>query len=315
MPTPAQKIIVVVGPTASGKTALALSLARRFGGEVINCDSRQIYREVEIGAAVEPGEWRVARRGRSLRRVWFAGGVRHHLTNFLSPALTMSAAEYKRLAVAQIRAVLRRGRLPILCGGTGLYASAVIENFSLPEVPPDEAFRAATLARPADESVAALAAADPDYAARAGRNPRYVVRALEVMRATGRTMTEMQQKGEPLFDALRLGVARPREELNERCERRFDLMMRAGLLEETRRLGERYGWQAPAATAIGHRQLGAFVRGEISLAEAVADAKAATRQYAKRQLTWFRRDSQIRWVEDEATAIELARRHLVGRDN
>jgi tRNA dimethylallyltransferase len=298
------KLIAILGPTASGKTDLSLELARRFGGEIVNCDTRQFYRDIPIGAATAPG--RRVKRGR--RRVWLAEGVPHYLINFLSPRRQMTVAEYQARAVWRLREIARRGKVPMLVGGSMLFAAAVIDNYQMPEVPPDEAFRRRMEKVSLDKLGEKLAAMDPAYAERIGPNRRYIVRALEVMRATGRTVTELQRKGEPIFDTLLIGVTRPKAELDERINRRFDFMMKAGLLEETAQLGRYYGWDCPAAMSLGHRQLGTCLRGEMPLDEAVAEAKRATRAYAKRQMTWFRRDRRIRWVKtgDEATSLVAA---------
>lgn len=305
------KLIAVLGPTASGKTDLAIDLAKEFDGEIINCDSRQVYREVMIGAAVEPGEWREYRQGgRVVRRAWVAGGVPHYLINFLAPQKMMSVAEFKAKAVWRAREIVRRGKTPFLVGGTGLYASAVIDNFQLPEVPPDERFRRRMLRRPTEELMRELEGKDPEYAARITPNPRYIVRALEVMRATGQKFSELQSRGEPLFDVLQLGVARSREETYERINRRFDTMVHGGLLDEASRLGRRYGWDSPAASSLGHRQLGYYLRGKMTLSSAVQEAQKATRNYAKRQFTWFRRDKRINWVNSLSEAKKLAKKHL-----
>lgn len=306
MKTSLPKLLAVVGPTASGKTDLAIALAKKFHGEIINCDTRQFYRGLDIGAGVIPGRW--VKRGSG--RVWLAEGVPHHLINFLSPRRQLTVSEFKAKAVWRAREIARRGKLPMLVGGSMLYASAVLDNYQMPDVPADEKFRVACANVPLDRLGEELAAKDPAYAVRAGKNPRYIIRALEVMRATGRTMTELQRKGEPIFDALVLGVTRPKEELDERIDRRFDQMMKGGLLEETAALGRRYGWDCPAFVSLGHRQIAMHLRGEMPLVDAVTLAKKATRDYAKRQLTWFRRDSRIRWVGGAAEAKKLASAHF-----
>jgi tRNA dimethylallyltransferase len=295
------KLLVIIGPTASGKTDLSLALARQFNGEIISCDSRQFYRGLDIGSGLVPGKW--ARHGN--RRVWLASGVPHYLINFLSPRRQLTVAEYQTKAVWRAREIARRGKLPILVGGSMLFASAVIDNYQMPEVPANEAFRKELEKWPLDRLVAKLAEKDPAYAVRAGKNPRYIIRALECLRATGRTMTDLQKKGEPLFDLLQLGVTRPKEELMERIDRRFDLMMEAGLLEETAHLGRRYGWDCPAFVSLGHRQLAMHLRGELPLVVAIALAKSATRAYAKRQMTWFKRDRRIKWIANQLEAEKL----------
>lgn len=304
------KIIAVVGPTASGKTDIAIALAKRFKGEVISADSRQFYRGTEIGSAVEPGRW-VKRNG---RRVYLAKGVPHHLVSFLSPRRTFTVAQFKDHVIRIARDIRKRGHLPILCGGSGLFLGAVIDNFDIPEVPPDAAFRARLERRSTEALYAELTKRDPAYVARIPKNNRrYATRALEVIHATGRPFSEQQSRGEPLFAVLQLGLKRERAALNRRIDRRVGIMMERGLLEEARRLGKRYGWSLPATTGLGHRQLGAYLRGESTLESAVESVKTDTRRYAKRQMTWFKRDKSIRWIASETAAIRLAKQFLQGK--
>jgi tRNA dimethylallyltransferase len=301
------KLLVVAGPTASGKTDLALRLAKRFKGEVISADSRQFYKGTEIGSDIIPGTW-VRKFG---RRTYIAHGVPHYLTAFLSPSKPFSAAQFKDHVIRIARDITKRGHLPILCGGTGLYIRAVVDNFNLGEIPSDQAFRDRMEKRSAAALYRELAKKDPAYAARIpASNKRYAIRALEVMRATGKTVTESQSKGEPLFDVLQIGIKRPVDVANARIDARVDDMMKRGLLDEARKLGKKYGWAAPAMTGLGHRQLGQFLRGEIPLEEAVRLIKRDTRRYAKRQRAWLKRDERIQWVKSVRGAETLVKRHL-----
>lgn len=301
------KLIAIVGPTASGKTDLALALAKRFKGEVISADSRQFYRGTTIGSDIIPGKW-VRKHG---RRTYVAKGVPHYLVDFLPPSKTFTAAQFKDHVVRIGRDVAKRGHVPILAGGTGLYLRTVIDNLDIPAVPPDAAFRKRMERKSTDALYAELKKKDPAYAARIpANNRRYAVRALEVIKATGRPFSEVQGKGEPLFDVLQIGIRRPRAETYERIDARVDRMMRRGLLEEAKRLGRRHGWTVPAMSGLGHKQLGMFLRGEVTLDEAVRLIKRDTRHFAKRQMTWFGRDKRIHWVKNEAEAARLLRKFL-----
>lgn len=308
------KLIAVVGPTASGKTDLAIALAKRFNGEIISADSRQFYRGTEIGSAVKPGEWkRLPGRVWGGRRTYVAEGVPHHLIGFLSPRRTFTVAQFKDHVIRIVRDVRKRGHLPILCGGTGLFLRAVIDNYDIPEVPADEAFRGRMERLNTEDLYDELRQRDPAYAARIPvNNRRYVIRALEVMHALKRPFSEAQGKGEPLFDTLQLGVRRERSDLNRRIDRRVDLMMHRGLLAEARLLGKRYGWTLPATTGLGHKQLGEHLLGEATLPEAVERIKSDTRRYAKRQMTWFKRDERIKWIRTSIEAIRLVKA-FIGR--
>lgn len=296
------KLLVILGPTASGKTDLAVALAKRFRGEIISADSRQFYRGTDIGSDIIAGRW--VRRGN--RRVYLARGIPHHLIAIRPLTRTLTAADFKKLVVRLARDINRRGRLPILAGGTGLYINAVTENFTIPAVAPNWAFRKRLTKRGTAALFAELQRRDPAYAGRiTPQNRRYITRALEVIQATGRPFSELQTKGEPLFDVLKIGIRRPRRELYARINRRVDAQIERGLLKEAMKLGKRYGWDLPPMTGLGHKQLGLFLRGEVPLMEAIRLIKRDTRRFAKRQIAWFKRDQSIRWVKNEATARKL----------
>lgn len=310
------KLLVILGPTASGKTGLAISLARKFNGEVVSADSRQFYRGLEVGAAVPEGKWgKILPAGRQSdgRKTFVVGGVAHHLMAFRSPAKPLTAAEFKTLAGRKIKEIIRRGRLPILCGGTGLYISAVADNLDVPKAVPNPALRARLYRQAASRLYARLEELDPEYAARISpANKRYMVRALEVIAATGSKFSELQGRGEPRYDVLKIGLAAPRERLYRRINARVDAMMGSGLLNEARRAGRRYGWDARPLSALGHRQLGLYLCGEIGLDEAIRLIKRDTRHYAKRQMTWFRRDKTIKWVRQPRSAERLVKSFISG---
>ena len=318
------KILVIVGPTASGKTSLGVALAKALNGEIISADSRLLYRGMDIGTAKPT---------KAERR-----GVPHHLIDVVDPDQTLTLSEYQALALAAIRDVLKRGKLPIIVGGTGLYVRALVDNLEIPQVPPNAKLRQRLEKMPVGERLAWLESLDPAYAQRAGHNPRFVIRALEVILATGKTMSELQRQGEPLFDALQIGLRPTMKVLEVRIARRTQAMIKAGLLKEARRLNKRYvlaggagegspkraqllvstfgeepatGPAGPASlTGIGYRELFPYFRGEISLDEAVRAITLHTRQYAKRQLTWFKRDTRIHWISSPKKALVLAKKWL-----
>lgn len=303
------KLIAIVGPTASGKTDLALALAKKYGGEIISADSRQFYRGTEIGSDIPKGRW-VRLKG-AKRLTYIVEGLPHYLMNFLPPSKLFTVAQFKDHVIRIAADIAKRGNVPFLVGGTGLYVKSVIDNYEIPEVPPNPAFRARMEKKTTPALFALLRKKDPAYAARIpANNRRYAVRALEVMDATGKTTTELQQKGEPLFDVLQIGIQRPREAMYARINARVDAMMKRGLLEEAKKLGKKYGWDIPAMSGLGHKQLGAYLRGETTLAHAVERVKTDTRHFAKRQVTWFKRDSRIHWVKSEAEAARIVKKFL-----
>lgn len=293
-------LIAIVGPTAAGKTALSLALAERLGGEVVSADSRQIYRGMDIGTAKATPEERAR--------------VPHHLIDVVDPDEVLTLAEYQALATRAIEDIAARGKTPLLVGGTGQYVAAVLEGWRIPEVAPQPELRAGLEAEAAAQGAAALhdrlAGLDPAAAAKIDyRNVRRVIRALEVCLTTGRPISELQGKEPPPYRVTRIGVTRERAALYERIDRRVDAMMDAGLVDEVRGLVARgYGWDLPAMSGLGYRQIGQYLSGEATLDEAVALIKKGTRRFTQQQYNWFRLDDPaIRWVDGgEARVEELA---------
>ena len=279
-----QKILAVVGPTASGKTALAVALAKALDGEVVCCDSMQIYRRMSIGTAKPTEEEKC--------------GVVHYLFDIKDPDEPFSAMEYVTLAEQAVTDILSRGKLPVFCGGTGLYLDAFLRG-GMPQTPgADEGLRkelaAFAEANGAEALHAQLAAVDPESAESAHpNNLRRVIRALEIYRLTGVPKSEWDRRSNTQpsrYNAAVLGlVFADRALLYDRIERRVDLMLADGLLAETRALSDAgvFERSATAAAAIGYKELLPYLAGSCSLEEAVTELKTATRRYAKRQLTWF----------------------------
>ncbi len=292
-------LVLIVGPTAVGKTALAIRLAERFGGEIVSADSRQIYRGMDIGTAKATPEERAR--------------VPHHLLDIVAPDRWYTVAEFQQAATEAIAEIHRRGRLPFLVGGSGLYVRAVAEGLEIPRVPPNPELRAEL------ESIAAetpqalhrrLAALDAEAARRIDpRNVRRVIRALEVCLTTGKPISQLQTTRAPEYRMLWIGLTLPREELYRRIDARVEHMLESGLVEEVRRLAEQgYAWDAPAMTGVGYRQIGAYLRGECSLDDAVREIKRATRRFVRQQANWFRPDDpRIHWLRsDEAAEAKAA---------
>ncbi|MFF7637893.1 tRNA (adenosine(37)-N6)-dimethylallyltransferase MiaA [Kitasatospora sp. NPDC008050] len=285
-------VVSVVGATAAGKSDLAVALARALGGEVINTDSMQLYRGMDIGTA----KLTTAERE----------GVPHHLLDVWEVTETASVAEYQRLARAEIDRLLAAGRPPVLVGGSGLYVRAAIDEMEFPGT--DPAVRARLEAELAEhgpaELHARLALLDPAAAAAilAG-NGRRIVRALEVIELTGRPFTANLPSNRAVYPAVQLGVAVPRPELDERITLRVDRMWQAGLLDEVRALEERGLREGlTASRALGYQQVLAHFSGECTEEEARAETVRATKRFARRQESWFRRDERIHWLSRPAGA-------------
>jgi tRNA dimethylallyltransferase len=304
-------LVVILGPTASGKTALSLSLAERLLGEIVSCDSVAVYREFEIGTA-KPGREERAR-------------IPHHLIDVAEPAASVTAGDYSRLARQALDEIRVRGRLPIVVGGTGLYLRALLDGlFEGPQRSEElrERLRRRAQARGSSYLHRLLSRLDPPAAQRIHANdlPK-IVRAIEVCLASRTRMTEMWRKGRNAlqgFRILRLGLNPDRESLYGRINLRARRMFDQGLIEETGLLTERYGSSARALDSLGYKQASQFLQGRLSLEEAIAQAQQGHRNYAKRQLTWFRREPDVHWLQGfgddlivQQQALELVKSCLV----
>ena len=282
-------VVAVVGPTASGKSDLAVEICRRFGGEVVSADSMQIYKGMDIATAKPTEEEKQ--------------NIPHHMMNFLDNTEDYSVALYQQAAAECIAEIYSRGLLPVVCGGTGLYVDTLLNNVKLSEDSYDEELRVSLLKRAEDEGADRLLeevrAFDPEYAEKLHpNNVKRIVRALEVYKTTGTTMTEQNKlsKQTSPYDVCFIGLdAEDRQFLYDRIDRRVDVMLERGLEEEAREyLSSANG--STSAQAIGYKELRPFFDGAITLDEAVENLKKATRRYAKRQLTWFRRNERINWL-------------------
>lgn len=291
-------LVAVIGPTGVGKTALAIQLAQRFDGEIVNADSRQVYFGMDIGAAKPTVAEQQA--------------ARHHLIDIRSPGEPLSLGEYLPLARQAIIDISRRGKLSILCGGTGQYVWALLEGWQVPQVPPDPAHRTELERRAESEGTATLwrelNALDPNRAESIGpHNTRRIIRALEILHATGAKIAAAVRTAEPPYNALIIGLTGERSILYDRIDARFDSMMSAGLLDEARRLGEDgYTLGSGPLASVGYSQLGAYLAGEMTLAEAIDRAKTQTHRLVRRQYTWFKTsDARIVWL-DATTGLPVA---------
>lgn len=295
MPEPAatnpdlSHLVVILGPTGSGKTALSLALADRFGGEIVNCDSVALYRDFDIGTAKPNPEERAR--------------APHHLFDVADPSSQLSAGEYARRARQVLREIRGRDKLPIVVGGTGLYLRALLEGLfpgPLRSEQLRERLRQRSRSNHSNYLHRLLRRLDPKAAQNihAHDTPK-LIRAIEVCLATRQQMTAMWKQGrEPLqgFSIVRLGLDPERKMLYERINRRAEQMFAAGLVEETAGLRQKYGERAWALASLGYRQAGQLLNGEISRERAIAEAQQGHRNYAKRQMTWFRREPEVHWL-------------------
>ena len=304
------RVVAVGGPTASGKTALSVALARAFDGEIINADSMQIYKNLDVGTAKPSAEERQ--------------GIPHYLLDFLSPETPYSVADFTAAADPLIRDITARGRLPLVVGGTGLYITSLLSGMAFAPEKTDPAIRARLQAWADTEGGAALYAElqriDPDYAAQVHPNnlPR-VIRALELFEATGRRMSDQRREARPAeapYHALCLCLTcRDRAVLYSRIDRRVDEMVENGVLDEARQVYDHRDAYRTAAQAIGYKEFFPYFEGTANLTECTERLKQATRNYAKRQLTWFRHMDGVVWLDASAPdvtarAVQLAQEFL-----
>ncbi len=282
-----KKIIAIVGPTGIGKTRLAIQLAQKFNGEIINADSRQIYRFMDIGTAKPTKEEQTL--------------IPHHLIDIINPDDDFSLATYQQLAYKTISDVQSRGKLPFLVGGTGQYVWAVLEGWLVPKVPPDIEFRHNLEQKAesnADELYQELNRLDPIAAEKIDpRNVRRVIRALEVSRQ--KPFSQSKGKVPPPFESSIIGLTMERKELYRQVDARTDEMIKRGFMEEVKRLLEMgYNPTLPSMSSIGYREIGQYLQGKITIEEAVYKIKTGTHRFIRHQYAWFRlKDERIRWFE------------------
>ncbi|MEK7506643.1 MAG: tRNA (adenosine(37)-N6)-dimethylallyltransferase MiaA [Patescibacteria group bacterium] len=288
------KVLIIVGPTASGKTALSLLLAKKYNGEIVSADSRQIYCEMNIGTAKATLQQQKV--------------IKHHLIDIKNPNQNYSVGQFKKDAIAAVNDITSRSRLPIVVGGTAQYIYALVDNWQIPAVRADKKLRAKIERNIAEQGLPAvykkLLDLDPEAAYVVDpKNSRRVVRALEVAITTGQPFTAQRRAGEPLFDFLLIGLRGTPETLKARITRRTRRMITAGLVKEVKGLLKKYGRQQKVFDTIGYREIIQHLNGELTLNQAIQKIVINTRRFARRQMQWFKRDEQIHWVNASVSPI------------
>jgi tRNA dimethylallyltransferase len=276
-----ERVIVITGPTASGKTRLAVHIAKNIGGEIVSADSMQIYREMNIGTAKPTIEE--------------MQGIPHYMLDEVSIQSPYSVALYQKKAFSHIRDILRRGKVPVVAGGTGLYINSLLFKLDFTKTIRDEEYRNALEKLPVEELHARLGKLDDRAAARIHKNDKKrLIRRLEILKSGGDGAYDFREKNES-FDFCCVGVKMDRNELYKRIEERVDSMIRGGLADEVKEIYGKYPANLISLKAIGYKEIIGYLEGLCTLEEAVADIKKNTRRFAKRQLTWFNNDERIKW--------------------
>ena len=306
------KVIVICGPTASGKTSLSIELAKRINGEIVSCDSMQIYKDMTIGTAKPTVEE--------------MQGIKHYLIDFVAPNERYSVADYKKDAINAIKHIISEGKTPIIVGGTGLYLEALIYNIEYNEIETDFAYRKELNKLEEREGLEYLykmaEKIDKKAMEKISHNDKKrILRVLEIYRSTGKTKTELEaesRKNEPEFEYLLFGITMDRDKLYERINKRVDIMLEQGLIEEVENLIKKYNDFPTAMQGLGYKEVVEYLQGTTSKNEMIEKIKQETRRYAKRQLTWFRKYKDLIWLnglEDLQNNINIILEEYSGRKN
>ncbi len=289
------KVVVIVGPTASGKTAVSIELAKKINGEIISADSMQIYKYMDIGTA-KP----------TLDEMQ---GIKHYMLDVVMPDETFNVAKYKSMAESAIEEILKKGKVPIIVGGTGLYINTLVDGIEFADVPGDEEYRNELIEKGYREGAMSiykeLEKVDSESAKKIDpNNIRRVARALEIYKVTGKTKTQLdiESRKEVKYDYRLFGMEWDRETLYNRIDLRVDKMIEAGLIDEVRNVTEKFKISNTAVQGLGYKEVIEYLNGNISYEEMIEKLKLETRHYAKRQLTWFRRDKRIKWIKPDENA-------------
>jgi len=296
-----KKLIVILGPTASGKTSLSLKLAKKLNGEIVSADSRQTYKELDIGTA-KPTR-------KQLKQ------IKHYLIDIKNPNQRYTVAQYKKEAIKAINKIIKSGKVPFLVGGTGLYIKSLTDNLEIPEVKPDWKLRNKLESEIKNKGLKSvynkLIELDPEAAYIIDKNnPRRVIRALEIAIKTKKPFSQQRKKGQPLFDFLEIGLNPGDKKLIKIINERTNEMIKTGLIREVKKLIKKYNKKLHTFDAIGYREIIDHLDKKTSLKEALEKIKKNTWHFAKRQMTWFKKDNQIHWVKNKIEAEKLIKNFL-----
>jgi len=297
-----EKLIVILGPTASGKSKLAVKLAKKFNGEVISADSRQIYKGMDIGTdKITKKEMK---------------GVPHHLLDIVSPKRNFSSAQYQKLALKTIEKIIKKGKLPILCGGTGFYIQAIVDGLTFPRVPPNWNLRKKLEKKSPKELYQILKKLDPERAKKIEKkNKRRLIRAIEIATKIGK-VPPLRKKPLP-YSLLILGIKVPFEKLKEKIRKRFFKWLKKGLIKEVKKLRENFGLSFKKIENFGmhYRQISFFLQNKINRKEMIENSIKEIQNYVKKQMVFFKREKRVHWIKNQKEAEEMVKKFLKNKSS
>ncbi|MFZ3074531.1 MAG: tRNA (adenosine(37)-N6)-dimethylallyltransferase MiaA [Minisyncoccales bacterium] len=294
------KLIVIVGPNASGKSEIAVMIAKKFNGEVVSADSRQVYKGMDIGS------------GKITKKEM--AGIRHHLLDVAAPRSVFTVTRYRKLALAAIKKIQKSDKIPILCGGTGFYVQSVIDGIVIPEVKPDWKLRKNLERKTVAELFAILKKLDPRRARTIeSKNPRRLIRAIEIVKTTKKPVPELKKQPLP-YPILIIGIKKSETELKKLIAKRTEKRLKAGMTGEVKKLKESgLSWNKLESFGLEYRACAQFLQKKITRTEMIENIKKEDWQYAKRQIMWFKRDARVRWIKNKTQATALAKKYFSKR--
>ena len=306
-----KKLLVIVGPTGTGKSGLALHLAQKYNGEIVSADSRQIYTGMDIGTGKEIESTHV--KIKKFKNRWVVNEIPIHLYDVISPEKTFSVARYQQLAYEAINEIISRKKTPFLVGGTGLYIRSVVEGLKIPKVAPDLKLRAKLEARSLTSLAAELEKVDPATSESIDKlNPRRIIRALEIYHVSGEPFSKLKGKYNIQYDTLKIGLTSERKYLYERVDKQVEKWFEQGFVKEVKSLfAKGYSENLTSMTSLGYRQVGMYLDGRISLDETKQRIKWDRHNYIRTQLTWFRKEPNITWFDISAKDIQKELSNLI----
>lgn len=308
-----QKLVTIVGPTASGKTDWGIKLAEQFSGEVVSADSRKVYKYMNIGTATPQGEliWFLGPQSYP-QRTYKVENINHYLINWINPDINFNLAKFQKKAKKYIGLIHKKDKIPFLVGGSGLYIQSVVDNYNIPSVPPQQELRSTLEEFSCSDIIKLLEQVDPESVDNINHNnKRRLIRAFEVSVSVGKPFSQLKNQNEKIYNTLQIGIKRDREKLYSKINSRVEHMFDQGLKAEVKQLLDMgYSWRDSSMDSIGYQEFKRYFSGNKKLQQIKKDIKTNTRNYAKRQMSWLRRDDRIQWCSSINQAKDLVENFL-----